>query len=283
MSERSSFFPGPVVAVNLPMLLVAVARPPVPVERSPPDPHLTSPLTACRSATHATSQESRPDDCHGLCQVELRVGACARRNWRRLSLRPALGQFQLLPYEHGILLAGCPSEQSSACTASGSHPPRRGGKQSIRDGSDIDRGRNCQPARTSLRAEPNRFRHPLSATHAPLGCTLGLADVLAVGLAQNPDLLTIRGTADVSAAAAEVAGVYPWNPFVQAQYFPQGHPFSSASSPGGLAGSSNYYVWAMQCFELGHQRRYREQNARPCARAGSLEHSPGGAAEHRPD
>jgi outer membrane protein TolC len=105
---------------------------------------------------------------------------------------------------------------------------------------------------------------PEAAMHAmPIAapCAMSLPDALATGLAQNPDLVTLRGTANVSAAAVDTAGVYPWNPFVQAQYFPQGHPFSSASSPGGQAGGSNYYVWLMQRFELGHQRRYREESA----------------------
>ena len=110
-------------------------------------------------------------------------------------------------------------------------------------------------------AIPESVPLPAAAGGPAPTCTMALGDALALGLAQNPDLLTIRGTATVSAAVAEVAGVYPWNPFVQAEYFPQGHPFSAASSPGGLAGSSNYYVWLMQRFELGHQRRYREQSA----------------------
>ena len=57
-----------------------------------------------------------------------------------------------------------------------------------------------------------------------------------------------------------VAGVYPWNPFVQAQYLPNGRPFIPGA-PGNAIGQSSYYVWAMQRFELAHQRRHREDSA----------------------
>ncbi len=87
-----------------------------------------------------------------------------------------------------------------------------------------------------------------------------LSDALAVSLAENPDLITIRGTVNVGAAAVNVAGVYPWNPFVQAQFLPNGHPYTPGS-PGNATGQSNYYVWVMQRFELAHQRRHRENSA----------------------
>ena len=96
---------------------------------------------------------------------------------------------------------------------------------------------------------------------APQPGLLGLGDALATSLAMNPDLLTLRGAVDVSAAVVRVAGVYPWNPFVQAQFFPNGTPFTPSSNPGGAAGNSNYYVWLMQRFELGHQRSHRQESA----------------------
>jgi multidrug efflux system outer membrane protein len=88
-----------------------------------------------------------------------------------------------------------------------------------------------------------------------------LSEALATSLMQNPDLATARGTANVGAAVIDVARVYPWNPFVQAQYLPTGHPFVPATTPGSQAGGANYYIWLMQRFELGHQRRYREEGA----------------------
>jgi outer membrane protein TolC len=128
----------------------------------------------------------------------------------------------------------------------------------------------------SLRqAEP--LSSPPSATAAPLTevpapppdeqpasrntTALSLGQALETGLSQNPALVTLRGTANVSAAMADVARVYPWNPFVQAQYFPNGSPFVPSTTPGGGAGMSNYYVWAMQRIELGHQTRHRTQSA----------------------
>lgn len=89
---------------------------------------------------------------------------------------------------------------------------------------------------------------------------LTLEGALASGLVQNPDLLAMRGQVNVSEAAVGVARTYPWNPFVQAQYFPNGTPFLPAP-PGLAAGQSNFYVWAMQRFELAHQRRFRTQGA----------------------
>ncbi len=91
--------------------------------------------------------------------------------------------------------------------------------------------------------------------------SLSLGAVLAVSLTQNPDLVTVRGTINVSSSMVDTASVYPWNPFVQAQFFPNGAPYSPSTTPGGGAGQSNYYVWLMQRFELGHQRMHRKQSA----------------------
>lgn len=89
---------------------------------------------------------------------------------------------------------------------------------------------------------------------------LSLSDALALGLSENPDLITLRGTASVGAAAVDVAGVYPWNPYVQAQYLPTGRPFTPGA-PGDASGQGNYYILAMHRFELAHQRRHREDSA----------------------
>jgi cobalt-zinc-cadmium efflux system outer membrane protein len=88
-----------------------------------------------------------------------------------------------------------------------------------------------------------------------------LDDAIATALFQNPDLITLRGQEGVSRAALGVARTYPWNPFVQAQYFPNGSPLVLSNQPGGSAGMSNYYIWVMQRFELAHQMRFRKQAA----------------------
>jgi cobalt-zinc-cadmium efflux system outer membrane protein len=112
--------------------------------------------------------------------------------------------------------------------------------------------------------DPASFFLAASADPAVTSTTstaLGLADALNTALLQNPDLNTLRGQINVSRAVGGVTRVYPWNPFIQSQYFPNGRPFVPSSTPGGGAGMSNYYVWAMQRFELAHQRRYRAQIA----------------------
>jgi multidrug efflux system outer membrane protein len=122
-------------------------------------------------------------------------------------------------------------------------------------------------ARQAMRAagfgavRPESLPAPMAEEIRAAPHELSLGDALATGLMLNPDLLTARGTARVGAAVVDTARVYPWNPFVQAQYFPQGHPFTPGTTPGGQSGGSNYYIWLMQRFELGHQRRYREEGA----------------------
>jgi cobalt-zinc-cadmium efflux system outer membrane protein len=93
--------------------------------------------------------------------------------------------------------------------------------------------------------------------------SLTLADALNRSLLSNPDLIALRGRLDVNEAMVGVARTYPWNPFVQAQFFPRGHPFDPGTPgvPGSGAGGSNYYVWVMQRFELAHQRQFRIQGA----------------------
>jgi len=90
---------------------------------------------------------------------------------------------------------------------------------------------------------------------------LTLEQALATGLLANPDLVTMRGQENVSQAAVGVAKTYPWNPFVQSQYFPNGRPFIPGPPGITAAGQSNFYVWAMQRFELAHQRQLRTQSA----------------------
>ena len=79
-------------------------------------------------------------------------------------------------------------------------------------------------------------------------------------MAENPDLITIRGTNNVGEAAVNTAGVYPWNPFIQGQFLPNGRPYTPGSA-GNASGQSNYYIWVMQRFELAHQRQHREDSA----------------------
>lgn len=95
------------------------------------------------------------------------------------------------------------------------------------------------------------------------GLPLNLPLALETGLTQNPDLVTLRGQVRVNEAMVGVAKTPIWNPFVQAQLFPRGHPFVPAEPgvPASAAGRGNYYIWAMQRFELAHQRKFRTDSA----------------------
>jgi outer membrane protein TolC len=110
-------------------------------------------------------------------------------------------------------------------------------------------------------AEPGQTTQPVSPQAGALSLTL--PEALATSLAQNPDLVTLRGQLGVNQAMVGVAKTPIWNPFVQAQYFPNGTPFvpGKPGEPASGAGQSNFYVWAMQRFELAHQRQFRTQSA----------------------
>jgi outer membrane protein, heavy metal efflux system len=97
----------------------------------------------------------------------------------------------------------------------------------------------------------------------PAGGALSLtfSKALATGLLQNPDLVTMRGQEDVGRAVVGVARTPIWNPFVQAQFFPNGHPFIPGPAGTTTTGNSNYYVWVMQRFQMAHQRRFRTRSA----------------------
>jgi len=109
-------------------------------------------------------------------------------------------------------------------------------------------------APSSSAAEPGKIEERSS---------YNLTEALNRSLLTNPDLVTMRGQLSVNAAMVGVAETYPWNPFVQAEYFPQGTPFvaNAPGMPASGAGYSNYYIWAMQRFELAHQIRYRIRSA----------------------
>jgi outer membrane protein, heavy metal efflux system len=112
-------------------------------------------------------------------------------------------------------------------------------------------------------AEPGVFPPGQTQADSAVGeQTLTLTGALTRSLLTNPDLVALRGQFPVSQAAVGVAETYPWNPFVQAQLLPRGHPFVPGNgTPDTAAGQTNYYVWAMQRFELAHQRRFRTQGA----------------------
>lgn len=85
---------------------------------------------------------------------------------------------------------------------------------------------------------------------------INLFQALETSLLQNPDLTALRRNEGVSVGALGVAQTYPFNPFVQVQVT----PFQDAKNGAG-AGTTYHYVLLMQTLQLGHQQRFREQNA----------------------
>jgi len=102
------------------------------------------------------------------------------------------------------------------------------------------------------------FQEPLPAAEGlpDASLPLSLEQAVDASLAQNPDLVALRGTEPVSRAALGVARAYPFNPFVQLQATPFEHAPSAVV--GANPGLYNY-VLLMHTMELAHQSRYRER------------------------
>lgn len=124
-----------------------------------------------------------------------------------------------------------------------------------------------QPQQPEVLPPPEKVEEPGSGKQAvppsagPVSLTLPKA--LATSLTQNPDLVALRGQPRVNQAMVGVARTYIWNPFVQAQFLPQGQPFvhTNPGVPASGAGLASFYVWVMQRFELAHQRKFRTRSA----------------------
>ncbi len=84
---------------------------------------------------------------------------------------------------------------------------------------------------------------------------LSLDDAIETGLVQNPDLVALRQTEGVSAAAFGVAQTYPFNPWVQVRATPY-----QLNNQGGT-GSIYNYVLLQQTIQLAHQQQFREEVA----------------------
>jgi cobalt-zinc-cadmium efflux system outer membrane protein len=84
---------------------------------------------------------------------------------------------------------------------------------------------------------------------------LTLDGAIETGLVQNPDLIALRKTEGVSAAAFGVAQTYPFNPWVQVRATPY------QAQPTGGTGAMFHYVLLQQNIQLAHQQRFREDIA----------------------
>lgn len=94
-----------------------------------------------------------------------------------------------------------------------------------------------------------------AAASCPAEMKLGLSEAIETGLAQNPDLITLRQNEGVSHALLGVAQTYPFNPRVQTRILPLN------KFPNGDDASTYNYVLLWQTFELAHQKHYRTRNA----------------------
>ena len=84
---------------------------------------------------------------------------------------------------------------------------------------------------------------------------LALTDAIAMALQRNPDLAAARATEPVACAAYRVAQTYPWNPQFQTQVLPY------SRERGGNDGAVSQQHVLVQTFELGGQRRFRQDAA----------------------
>jgi cobalt-zinc-cadmium efflux system outer membrane protein len=89
-----------------------------------------------------------------------------------------------------------------------------------------------------------------------------IRSAIELGLSQNPDLIALRQTEGVGAAALDVARTYPFNPWVQVQATPY------QRNEQGNTGSIYHYVLLMQQIQLGGQQQFREEAA--CASLNSI-------------
>jgi cobalt-zinc-cadmium efflux system outer membrane protein len=95
----------------------------------------------------------------------------------------------------------------------------------------------------------------IKPVRGPDPSNLSLDDAIETGLVQNPDLVALRQSEGVSAAAFGVAQTYPFNPFVQVRATPY-----QLNNQGG-SGSIYHYVLLIQQVQLAHQQQFREQIA----------------------
>ncbi len=186
-----------------------------------------------------------------------------------------------------LLLAGCRNADSGTAVSSGSSPPAVASSTSTPN--DPPRSEAAIGAAAAAHADRGPSPSPTSAANDPaivpvsavelgapvtgdrtasaaadgVAASLTLPDALQQSLMANPDLVALRGQRNVNEAMVGVAQTYIWNPFVQSQFFPNGRPYvpNTPGQPASGGGQSNYYIWAMQRFEMAHQRRFRTKSA----------------------
>jgi cobalt-zinc-cadmium efflux system outer membrane protein len=132
-------------------------------------------------------------------------------------------------------------------------PTKRDSKQEVFQAAAS--GESTSDVRTANMSAATGTEATPSTANSAAVWKLTLDDAINTALARNPDLVTLRENEGISDAALGVAQTYPWNPFVQTQYFP------TAFNKDGSRGPGSGYVWLMQTVELAHQQRHREEAA----------------------
>lgn len=195
----------------------------------------------------------------------LALAGCQTPQTEGLERPPAI---RVMPAMASPQTAASAPTAAAASVEPGAEVPERIGKQD--QGNIIPVSTQTVPKDTAFQQpevlpRPDKVEGPgQTKPQPPAGAVpLSLSQALEASLAQNPDLVTLRGQINVNQAMVGVARTPIWNPFVQSQVFPRGRPFvpTDPAVPASGAGQGNFYVWAMQRFELAHQRQFRTESA----------------------
>ncbi len=112
-----------------------------------------------------------------------------------------------------------------------------------------------EPATASIQQVAAQLASDSPVESSAAAMSLSIRQAIETALVQNPDLVALRQTEGVSAAALGVAETYPFNPWVQVQATP--YQDARVGSPTTTA----HYVLVMQQIQLAHQQQHREEAA----------------------
>lgn len=160
-----------------------------------------------------------------------------------------------------LLAGGCHAARRDSATALVAAPSTPSRAKPTSDGksasaSDIQQASFRQPSGQAPAAET--IPPGPSSKQPPEACEsvrLDLLGAIEVGLANNPDMVSLRQAEGVSLGALGVARTYPINPWVQFQVTPGQHQEDGGS------GAVAHYVLLMQTLQLAHQQSFREEAA----------------------
>ncbi|MCX7410502.1 MAG: TolC family protein, partial [Planctomycetales bacterium] len=160
-----------------------------------------------------------------------------------------------------ISLAGCCSDGARSRAVIGPRGSQPNALVDLPTGlASLDQDDHSHFEKSAIRLASDASDTPASeSTTAPLpvneAMRLTIRQAIETSLTQNPDLVALRQTEGVSAAALGVAATYPFNPWVQVQATP--YQDARVGSPTTTA----HYVLVMQQIQLAHQQQHREEAA----------------------